>query len=90
METIVEIVVLAIKNDIVPKNGILTGVFTESETDILIDVSKAIEDKTIESKIVELKTILTTEEHKIVKHAILSVDDADSGTKEEVGCSLVD
>ena len=89
METIVEIVGLAVKIDIVPIDGILIGMLTESKIDILIDVSKVVENKTIESKIVELKTILTVEEHKTVEYSILTTY-ADSRTKEGIGCSSVD
>ena len=89
METIVEIVGLAVKTYIVPTNGILTRVLTESKTNILTYVSKVVEDKTVESKIVELETVLIAEEHKIVEHVVLTKN-FDSRIEEEVGCNLVD
>lgn len=81
MEKIVEIARLDVKIDIVPIDGILNGMLTESKTNILIDVSKVVEDKTVESKFVELETILIVEEHKIMEHDIFTVDDVDLGTK---------
>ena len=59
METIVDIVGLVVKNDIVPIDGILIGILDESKTEV---------DKTIVSKI----ELLTAEEHKIV---VFTVDD---------------
>lgn len=85
METIVEIVGLAMKIDIVLTNGILTGMLTKSKTEVFTKVSKIVEDKTIESKIV-----LTTEEYKIVEHIVSIVDEANSGAEEERGYNMVD
>ena len=89
METIVEIVQLVIKTDIVPIDGILTRMLTKSKIGILTDVSKDVENKTLESKIMELKIVHTVEEHKIVEHVVLTTY-VDSGTKEEVGCISID
>ncbi len=90
MQTIVEIVGLAMKIDIVPIDGILISMLTESKTEVLTEVSKTVEAKIVESKIVVLKIVLTTEEHKIVKHTVSIVDDVDLRVEEEGGCSLLD
>lgn len=81
MGTIVEIIGLTVKIDIVPIDGILTVMCTKSKIEVLIEVSK-----TIVAKIV----VLTIEEHKIVKHPVSIVDDYNLGVEEEGGCSLVD
>ena len=89
METIIEIARLAVKIDVAPIDGILNGILIESKIDILTDVSKFIENRTIESKIVELKIVLTTKEHKIVEHVVLTAN-VELRTEEEVGCISVD
>ena len=55
METIVEIVGLSVKIYIVPIDGILTGMLTESKTKVLIGVFKTVVAKIVESA----KDILT-------------------------------
>lgn len=89
METIIEIARLVVKTNIVPTDRILARMLIESKNDILIDVFKAIENKNIESKIVEFETVLTIEEHKILEHGVL-IADANSRIEEKVGCILVD
>ena len=75
METIVDTVLLAVKNDIVSIDGTLTGILDKSKTKV---------GKTIVSKI----QILTVDEHKIVVD-VLTIDD-DYNSVEKGGCSLVD
>ena len=69
-----------------PTDGILTGMLTESKTEVLTEVSKI-----VVGKIVESKTVLVAEEHKMVEHIVSTIaDDADSVAEEEGCCSLVD
>ena len=77
METIVDIVGLVVKNDIVPTDGILIGILDESKTEV---------NKTVVSKI----EVLTVEEHKIVEDDVFTADDCNSVAKKEGGCSSVD
>ena len=77
METIVDIVELAVKNDIVPTDGILMGILDESKTEV---------DKTVVSKI----EVLTTQEHKIVEDVVFTANSYNLVVEEEGGCNSVD
>ena len=87
METIVDIVGLVVKINIVPTGGLLTRMLVESKTEKVITKVSIFEvDKIIESKIV----ILIVEEHKIAKDIASITDDINSVVEEEGCYSSVD
>ena len=87
METILEIVGLVVKIDIVPTNGILTGMLVESKIEeVITEVSIAEVEKIVKSKIV----VLIVEEIKIVEATTSIANDINLVAEEEGGCNLVD
>ena len=87
METIVDILGLAVKIDIVLTNGILIGMLVESKIEEVInEVSKTEVDKIVVSKI----ELLTAKELKIVEDIVSITHDTCSVAEEEGGCSSID